>query len=107
MLRDQDISYKLKIPYFGQNMTFQSAGVTLKIRSRSLKPNQQSFLLTMYLCEFDQNTSTDSVDNAQKPHFGTFQNATVALKNKSRSPNSNVLFSFSQQFKFTRLLKIH
>ena len=33
---NQEISYKL---YFGQNMTFQSAGVTLKIESRSPKSN--------------------------------------------------------------------
>ena len=43
LLNLRDIIQK---PYFGQNMTFQSAGVTLKMKPRSSKFNQ---LLTLYL----------------------------------------------------------
>ena len=53
-------------------MTFQSAGVTLKIRSRSPK-STIPLLPTMYLCECDQNPLTGSEYNAQKPYFGHFK----------------------------------
>ena len=47
-------------PYFGQNLTFQSAGVTLKIKSRSQKSTLSA------LCKFSQNPLTGSEDNLWK-----------------------------------------
>ena len=58
-------------PNSGQNLTFQSAPVTMKIRTRSPKFNQ--LFPTMYLCKFGQSTFTCSEDNAGKPYFGHFK----------------------------------
>ena len=55
--------------------TFQSAAVTLKIRSRSPKFNQLFPLpnkVSMQVCQFGQNPSTCSDDNAHKLYFGHF-----------------------------------
>ena len=58
--------------YFGQNLTFQSAPVTLKIRSRSPKSNQP-FSFSQPCCEFGQNPSTGSEDTAWKRYFRHFK----------------------------------
>ena len=39
----------------------------------------------MYPCEFDQNPSTGSEDNARQPYFGHFS-AGVTLKSMQRLP---------------------
>ena len=50
-------------------MAFKSVDVTLKIRSRLPKSNQQF----PTLCEFEKNPLTGSEDYAQKPYFGHFK----------------------------------
>ena len=47
---------------FGQNFTFKSTCMTLKIRPRSPKSNQLFTLPTMYLFRFGQNPPTGSVE---------------------------------------------
>ena len=53
-----------RVRYSGHNLTLQSAGVTLNIRSRSPK-SYQLFpppLTTMYLCKFGKNAPAGSGD---------------------------------------------
>ena len=85
----------------------KSAGVTLKIRSTSLKSNQlfPSAQQCIY-ASFGQNPSSISEDNAQKPYFGHFS-APVTLKKRTSSPKSDEFFPFSQQCIYAILVKIH
>ena len=87
--------------------TFQSASVTLRIRTRSPKILLSLTLLPiMYLGKFGQNPSTGSEDNAWQPYVGHLK-CHVTLKIRQRSPNSNKLFSSSQQCIYASLVKIH
>ena len=87
-------------------MTFQSAGVTLKIRSRSPESNQQT--LFSQQCIYASLIKVHGLVQkiTHKTIFWTFQSASVTLKIRSRSPNSNLLFS-SQQCIYAGLVKIH
>ena len=59
-------------------------------------------LPTMYLCEFGQNTSAGSEDNAWKPYFGHFKVPMWPWKLGQAH-----LYSSSQQCIFASLVKIH
>ena len=73
---------------FGLNWTFQSAVVTLKIRSRSPK-NLINPLPTMYLFKFGQNQQTGSGDRVRKRLCFTvfILYRLVTLTIRSRLPN--------------------
>ena len=102
--------YIIQNPYFGQNLTFKSADVTLKIRSGSPKSNQLlTILQTMYLCKLSQPPPHPHWFKVlrRKTLFWAFQSASVTLEMRSRSFKSNQLFPFSQQCSHASLVKIH
>ena len=78
----QSPSFRAKC-YSGQNLTFQSANVTLKIKSRSPKSNQLFLCVTMIeYIKFGQNPSfcAKMLDSCKKLKF---QSANITLKMKS------------------------
>ena len=60
----------------------------------------------MYLCQFGQNPSASSEDNAQKP-YSRHSKCCCVLDIRSRKPTSNQLLPSSQQFIYASLVKIH
>ena len=88
-------------------MTCQSAGVTLKIKARSLKSNQRfpfpQQCINASLIKIHQLVQKIRIETI----FWTFQSADVTLKIRSRSPKSNLLFPLSQQCISASLVKIH
>ena len=87
--------------------TFQSAAVTLKIRSRSPKLNQ--LFLSSQQCIYAKLVKIHPL--VQKINmetiFWTFQSGTVTLKIRSRSSKFDQLFPSSQQCIYASLVKIH
>ena len=84
-------------PYFGLNMIFQSAGVTLKIRS--LKSNRLLTPPNNISMKVSENSPTSSEESVRKwLIYGLYR--MVTLKIKSRSPKFNQLFPLSQKLVF-------
>ena len=105
MFNSRDI---IQTPYFGQNLTFQSAPVTLKIRSRSPKSNQP--FPSSQQCIYASLVKIHRL--VQKITHGNHildicKSAAVTLKIRLRSPKFNQLFPYSQQCIYESLVKIH
>ena len=76
----------------------QSAGMTLKMRSRSPKSNLLTISIIQYI-KFGQNPSFGSSDRVQTSSYGSkfdIQSAGVTLKMRPRSPKSNHFFPMSK-----------
>ena len=94
-------------PYFGQNLTFQSAPVTLKIRSRSPKSN--GLFPSSQQCIYASLVKTHQL--VQKITHGNHILDTSKhrcdLEIRSRSPKFNQLFPSSKQCIYASLIQIH
>ena len=85
--------------------TFQSASVTLKIRSRS--PKSDLLFPFPQQCIYASLVKIHLLVQKTTHYIWTFQSAAVTLKIRSRSPNSNQLVPLSQQCIHASLVKIH
>ena len=88
-------------------MIFQSAGMTLKIRSRSPKSNllfpfsqQYIFASLVKIRLLVQKITHETI-------FWTFESAIVILKIRSMSPKSNQLFPSYKKCMYASLVNIH
>ena len=92
--------------------TFQSAPVTLRIRSRSPKSNklfsfsQQCIYASLVKIHLLVQKIMHRNESGSR-QFWTFQSAPVTLKIKSSPPKSNQSFPLSQQCIYASLVKIH
>ena len=104
MFSSRDIIQK---PYFGQNLTFQSAPVTLKIRSRSPKSNQP--FLSSQQCFYASLVKIHRLVQkiTHRNHMLDVSKCYCDLENRSRSPKFNQLFLSYQQCIYASLVKIH